>query len=138
MNQAKVSGLTINSSHSIEQMECENQWYTSVFEFLNSIESARLESFEDIPLNLIFEKTCHYLNQILCFRSAAFYRADDRGNTYNLEYWQPVSREALFRRQIASVIKKGKFDWCKEPNRSQVYYDEGDKRVFSFTGHCDP
>ena len=125
MNQEKVLDPTRKTSPSIVQIETENQWYSSVFEFLRSIETTPLESFQDISLNSLFENTCRYLNQILCFRNAAFYRMGEQENTFTLDYWQPVSRESLFRRQIASLIKNKEFDWCKEPDRSYVYYDEG-------------
>jgi diguanylate cyclase (GGDEF)-like protein len=108
----------------MEQIECENQWYSSVFEFLKSIETTRLDSFRDISLNPLFENTCHYLNHILRFRNAAFYLAEEQENAFTLEYWQPVSRESLFRRHIASLIKNREFDWRKEPDRSFVYYDD--------------
>ena len=124
MSQTKVSSPTRNPNPSLEQLECENEWYSSVFEFLRSIEATPLDNFRDISLNSLFENTCYYLNQILRFRNAAFYRAEDGEGTFALEYWQPVSREPLFRRQIASLIKNGEFDWCREPDRSYIYYDD--------------
>ncbi len=124
MNQTKAPLPTGNPNPSIVQMECENQWYSSVFEFLKSIEINQPENFQDVSLNSIFEKTYHHLNQILRFRNAAFYRSKDGGNVFSLEYWQPVSREPLFRRQIASLIKNREFSWCREPDRSYIYYDD--------------
>jgi len=124
MNHAKEPGLIRNSNLSIEQIECENQWYSSVFEFLKSIETTRPDSFRDISLNPLFENTCRYLNHILRFRNAAFYLAEEQENDFTLEYWQPVSRESLFRRHIASLIKNREFDWRKEPDRSFVYFDD--------------
>ena len=124
MNQANFHGLKTNPSHSKDQMECENLWYSSIFEFLRSIESTQLNGFQDISLNPIFENTYHYLNKLIRFRNAAFYRADELTHGFNLEFWQPVSREALFRRQIASLIKNGEFDWCGEPDRSYSFYDD--------------
>ena len=41
-----------------------------------------------------------------------------------MEFWQPASRESLFQRQIAALIRKKEFDWCGEPDRSYVYYDD--------------
>ncbi|MDH3256663.1 MAG: EAL domain-containing protein [Nitrospinota bacterium] len=64
------------------------------------------------------------MNQILRFRNAAFYLAEEQESAFTLEYWQPVSREALFRRQIFSLIKNKEFDWRREPDRSYIYYDE--------------
>jgi diguanylate cyclase (GGDEF)-like protein len=124
MNQAKEPGTVKSLSQSIKQIEGENQWYTSVFEFLKSIESTPLGDFRDISLNPLFENTCHYLNHILHFRNSAFYLAAEQENTFDLEYWQPNSRESLFRRQIASLIKNGEFDWRREPSRSYVFNDD--------------
>jgi len=124
MNQAKEPGPIRNPNPSIEQIKCENQWYSSVFEFLKSIETSRLDSLRDISLNPLFENTYRYLNHLLPFRNAAFYLAEEQENAFTLEYWQPVSRESLFRLQIASLIKNREFDWHKEPNRSYIYYDD--------------
>lgn len=124
MNHAKEPGPTRNSSPLIGQMECENQWYSSVFEFLKSIETTQRDSVRDISLNPLFENTCRYLNHILRFRNGAFYLTEEQENTFTLEYWQPVSRESLFRRHIASLIKISEFDWRREPDRSFVYYDK--------------
>jgi diguanylate cyclase (GGDEF)-like protein len=122
MNQAKEPGPIRNSNPSIKQIECENQWYSSVFEYLKSIETDRVDN--GISLKPLFENTHRYLNQILRFRNAAFYLAEEQENAFTLEYWQPVSRESLFRRQISSLIKNREFDWRREPDRSYIYYDE--------------
>ncbi len=122
MNQVKVPGPTRNLNPSIEQIECENQWYSSVFEFLKSIEITRQDN--DISFNPLFENTHRYLNHILDFRNAAFYLAEEQEDAFTLKYWQPVSRESLFRRQIASLIKNNEFDWRREPDRSYVYCDD--------------
>ena len=124
MNQAKETNFIRKPAHSIEQIECENQWYASVFEFLKSIETTRPDHFRDVSLNPLYENTHRYLNQIISFRNAAFYLMDEQDNAFTLDYWQPASRESLFRRQIASLIKNGEFDWCGEPDRSYVYYDD--------------
>lgn len=124
MNQANQPGLLGNPNPSTEQIACENQWYSSAFEFLKSIETNRFGSFRDISLSPLFENTHRYLNHILRFRNAAFYLADEQEHVFTLEYWQPVSRESLFRRQIASLIKNSEFDWHREPDRSYIYYDE--------------
>ena len=121
MNQANEPG-PIRNPHPIKQIECENQWYSSVFEYLKSIESNRVDP--NISLKPLFENTHRYLNQILRFRNAAFYLAEEQESAFTLEYWQPVSREALFRRQIFSLIKNKEFDWRREPDRSYIYYDE--------------
>jgi hypothetical protein len=120
MNQAKETNFIRKPAHSIEQIECENQWYASVFEFLKSIETTRPDHFRDVSLNPLYENTHRYLNQIISFRNAAFYLMDEQDNAFTLDYWQPASRESLFRRQIASLIKNGEFDWCGEPDRSYV------------------
>ncbi len=124
MNHVKEPGPTRNSSPLIGQMECENQWYSSVFEFLKSIESTQQDSVRDISLNPLFEKTYRYLNHILRFRNGAFYLAEEQENNFTLEYWQPVSRESLFRRHIASLVKSSEFDWHRESDRPFVYYDK--------------
>jgi len=124
MNQAKETNPIKKPAHSIEQIECENQWYASVFEFLRTIETNQLDHFRDVSLNPLFENTHRYLNQIISFRNSAFYLMDEQENAFTLEYWKPASRESLFRRQIASLIKNGEFDWCGEPDRSYVYYDD--------------
>jgi diguanylate cyclase (GGDEF)-like protein len=124
MNQVKEPDPVKSLSQSIKQIEGENQWYTSVFEFLKSIETTPLGNFRDISLNPLYENTCRYLNHILHFRNSAFYLAGEQENTFDLEYWQPNSREPLFRRQIASLIKNGEFDWRREPNRSYVFNDD--------------
>jgi diguanylate cyclase (GGDEF)-like protein len=123
MNHAKNPDSIRSSIQSIEQVECENQWYSSVFEFMKSIETTRTDSFRDISFNPLFENTCRYLNHILRFRNAAFYLSEEQEGGFTLEYWQPVSRESLFRRQVSSLIKSIEFDWRKEPDRSFVYYD---------------
>jgi len=124
MNQPKVRGPIINPNSSIEQIECENQWYSSVFEFLRSIEITQFDNFQDISLKPLFEYTCQYLSRVFRLRNAAFYRAGEQKSTFELECWQPVSREILFRRQIASLIKNKEFDWNGERGRSHVYYDK--------------
>lgn len=124
MNPVKVPDPVKNSSLSIERIECENQWYASVFEFLKSIEATQPENFQDVSLDSLFKNTYSYLNQILRFQNGAFYRTEEQEDTFVLEYWQPVSREPLFRHQIASLIKSKEFDWCGEPGRSHVYSDE--------------
>jgi diguanylate cyclase (GGDEF)-like protein len=125
MNQAKVPSLIRSHNPSIEQIECENQWYSSVFEFIKSIETTQLKNSRDISLNPLFETTHRYLNHILRFQNAAFYSvAEQQENTFTLEYWQPVSHESLFRSQIASLIKNGEFDWGREPDRPYIYYDD--------------
>ena len=124
MNHTKEPGDTRTSNPAVEQIECENEWYSSVFGFLKSIESTRENSVRDISLNPLFENTCRYLNHLLHFRNAAFYLSEEQENNFTLEYWQPVSREKLFRRHIASLIAKKEFDWRKEPDRSFIYYDE--------------
>ena len=78
------------------------------------------------------------MNQIIPFRNAAFYRADDQQAAFNLEFWQPLSRESLFRRQIASLIRNGKFDWCREPDRSHVYYDDQTNSSLVLQGIATP
>ncbi len=122
MNQAKDPGPIRNPNLSIEHIACENQWYSTVFEFLKAIDSSRQDC--DLSLNSIFENTHRYLNQILRFGNAAFYLADEQEHAFALEYWQPVSRESLFRRQIASLINNRGFDWRREPDRSYIYYDD--------------
>ena len=117
-------GPSRNSNTSIDYIKSENEWYSSVFQFLKSIETTRVDSFRDVLLNPLFENTYRHLNQILHFQNAAFYLAEEQESDFTLEYWQPASREKLFRRHIASLIKKKEFDWRKEPDRSFVYYDE--------------
>lgn len=124
MNPVKFPGPIKSSSQSIERIECENRWYALVFEFLKSIETTQPENFQDVSLDSLFENTYSYLNQILCFHNGAFYRTEEQEDAFALEYWQPVSREPLFRRQIASLLKSKEFDWCGEPDRSYVYSDE--------------
>ena len=124
MNHAQEPGATRNSNPAIEKIECENQWYASIFEFLKSNETTRLDSLRDISLAPLFEHTCRYLNHILRFRNAAFYLTEEQESDFTLEYWQPVSRESLFRSQIASLINSKEFDWHKEPDRSFVYCDD--------------
>jgi len=138
MNHPKVSGPIKNSSLSIEQIESENQWYSSIFGFLKSVETAQYDSFRDVSLNPLFEDTYHYLNQILRFQNAAFYRAEELENSFALEYWQPISREPLFRRQIASLIKNREFDWCREPDRSYIYYDDETNSSLILQGIATP
>jgi len=121
MNQAKKPG-PVRNPNPIKQIECENLWYSSVFEYLKSIETNRVDP--NISLKPLFENTHRYLNQILRFRNAAFYLAEQQESAFTLEYWQPVSRESLFRRQIFSLIKNKEFDWRREPDRSYIYYDE--------------
>lgn len=123
MNNVKEPGPIRNSNPAIQQLECENQWFSSVFEFLKSIEATRSDSFRDVSLKPLFENTCRYLNHILRFRNAAFYLAEDLESDFTLEYWQPVSRESLFRRHIASLIKSREFDWRNESDRKFVYHD---------------
>lgn len=101
MNPVKFPGPIKSSSQSIERIECENRWYALVFEFLKSIETTQPENFQDVSLDSLFENTYSYLNQILCFHNGAFYRTEEQEDAFALEYWQPVSREPLFRRQIA-------------------------------------
>jgi len=88
MNQAKVPSLIRNPNPSIEQIECENQWYSSVFGFLKSIETTQLENFRDLSLNPLFETTHRYLNHILRFQNAAFYSVEaQQENIFTLQYW---------------------------------------------------
>lgn len=122
MNLAKDTGPIKNPDPSIERIECENRWYSSVFEFLKSVEPSPPD--KDLSLKPLFEETCHYLNHILRFRNAAFYLAEGQENDFVLEHWQPVSDETLFRRQVASLIIKGEFDWRGEPDRSYAFYDD--------------
>jgi diguanylate cyclase (GGDEF)-like protein len=124
MNPIKEPNSVRDFKPTIKQIELENQWYSSVFEFLKSIEPTHRNDLRDVSLSPLFENTCSYLNQILHFKNAAFYMADEQEDAFALKYWQPVSRESLFRRQIDSLIKNIEFDWRKEPNRSFVYYDE--------------
>jgi diguanylate cyclase (GGDEF)-like protein len=119
MNQAK------GPSPSIEQIECRNQWYSSVFEFLKSIETTQQNNFRDISLNPLFESTHRYLNRILRFRNAAFFSIEEeQENAFTLEYWRPAADESLFRCQITSLIKNREFDWRKGLDRSNVFYDD--------------
>jgi diguanylate cyclase (GGDEF)-like protein len=124
MNQAKETNSIRKPADSVELVECENRWYASVFEFLKSIETIQRDQFRDVLLKPLFENTHRYLNQIVSFRNAAFYLADEQESAFTLEYWAPASREPLFRRQIATLIKNGEFDWCGEPDRSYIYYDD--------------
>ena len=124
MNQTKTPVPIQHLCSTLGQIEFENRWYASVFEFLRSVETTHPKSFQDVSLDPLFENTCHYLKRILGFRNAAFYRAGDRENVFDLQFWQPVSRESMFRRQIASLIKSRDFNWCREPDRSYVYYDD--------------
>ena len=124
MNQAHDPGLLPDLLQSVEHMEHENQWYSSVFEMLKS--PAPLQSVADFHISLkhLFEFTHRYLDRILHFRNAAFYLAEEKTNTHYLKYWKPVSREALFRRQIASLIQKGAGEWSQETDRARIYYDD--------------
>lgn len=110
---------------SIEQIEFRNQWYSSVFEFLKSLETTQPGNFRDISLSPLFESTHHYLNHIFHFRRVAFYSIEEeQENACSLEYWQPVCDESLFGRQVISLIKSKEFDWRKDSDRPNVYYDE--------------
>ena len=124
MNQAHESALIPDLLQGVESMECENLWYSSAFEFMKFPETLRAETLRNISLKHLFEFTCRYLNSILNFRNAAFYLAEEKDNSFCLKYWEPVSRELLFRRQIASMIRKRSFDWSREPGRSHIYYNE--------------
>lgn len=123
MNPVKAFYTIRDPIQTVERIEYENQWYSSVFEFLKCMEATRPESYQEISLNPLFENTYSYLSQILRFHNGAFFRTEGHGNAFSLEYWQPVSRENLFRRQIASLIKSKEFDWCGEPDLSHVYSD---------------
>ena len=86
MNPIKVPGSIKNSSQSIERIECENQWYASVFEFLKSIETTQPENFQDVSLDSLFENTYGYLNEILRLQNGAFYRTKEQEDAFTLEY----------------------------------------------------
>jgi diguanylate cyclase (GGDEF)-like protein len=123
MNQAHDPGLLPHLLQSVEHMEYENQWYSSVFEMLKSPEPFQSAADFHISLKHLFKFTHLYLDHILHFRNAAFYLAEEKTNTHYLKYWQPVSREALFRRQIASLVQKGAGEWSREGEQAHVYHD---------------
>ena len=108
----------------IERIECENQWYASVLELLKSSESLRPDSHESLAVYPLLKSTHRYLNGILHFQNAAFYLAGEDENVYDLKYWEPASREQLFRRQIASLVKKKEFDWSGDPDLTHIFHDE--------------
>ena len=124
MNQAFEPGPIKDLLQSVENIECENQWYASLLELLKSSETLRPGTRESLPLYPLLKNTHRYLNRILRFRNAAFYLAEEKENTFALKYWAPVSRELLFRRQIASLVKKREFDWPGDPDHTHVYYDD--------------
>ncbi len=124
MNQAFETGPIKDLLQSVENIECENQWYASLLELLKSSETLRPDTRESLPLYPLLKNTHRYLNRILHFRNAAFYLAEEKENTFALKYWAPVSRELLFRRQIASLVKKREFDWPGDPDHTHIYYDD--------------
>ncbi|MDH5762124.1 MAG: EAL domain-containing protein [Nitrospinota bacterium] len=75
-------------------------------------------------MNSLFECTQRYLDGILKFRSAAFYLAENNENSFSLKYWEPAAREKLFRRHVASIIKKVGMNWVEDPERTYVYHDD--------------
>lgn len=124
MNQVIKPNAITQLLQSIEHIECENQWYAAVFELLKIPETLRPDIHENLPLYPLLKSTHRYLDGILRFRNAAFYFAEEKENTFALKYWQPVSREPLFRREIASLIGKKEFDWPGDPDRTHIYYDD--------------
>jgi diguanylate cyclase (GGDEF)-like protein len=113
-------------NRSIENIEGENRWYSSVFKLLKSSEFRCPDSGGSLHsrINPLFECTQRYLDGILKFRSAAFYLAESSENKFSLKYWEPATREKLFRRQVATIIKKVGLNWVEDPERSYVYNDE--------------
>jgi diguanylate cyclase (GGDEF)-like protein len=105
-------------------MEHENQWYSSVFGMLRSPEPLQSAADFHISLKHLFEFTHRYLESIVHFRNMAFYLADEKTNTHYLKYWKPVSREALFRRQIASLIRQGSDENFGKAGRARIFYDD--------------
>ncbi len=124
MNQAHDQRLLPDLLQSVEHMEHENQWYSSVFGMLRSPEPLQSAADFHISLKHLFEFTHRYLESIVHFRNMAFYLADEKTNTHYLKYWKPVSREALFRRQIASLIRQGSDENFGKAGRARIFYDD--------------
>jgi len=124
MKQAHDQGLLPDLLQSVEHIEHENQWYSSVFEMLKSPELFQSAADFQISLKHLFEFTHRYLDRILHFRNAAFYLAEEKTNTHYLKYWKPVSREALFRRQIASLVQKSAGKWSRKGDRTRICHDD--------------
>lgn len=124
MNQAHDQRPLPDLLQSVEHMEHENQWYSSVFGMLRSPEPLQSAADFHISLKHLFEFTHRYLESIVHFRNMAFYLADEKTNTHYLKYWKPVSREALFRRQIASLIRQGSDENFSKAGRARIFYDD--------------
>ena len=125
MKQTKVPGPIKHSHTSPELMECENQWYASVFEFLRSVEAPPgrtafriFHSALCLKAPLIIYVGFLVFGMLLSTRlkTGKMFLICNSGNR------NPAN--PCFARQIASLIKNREFDWCREPDRSYIYYDD--------------
>ncbi len=104
----------------ISYLENENRWYFSALELVASMGEMHRYVPKSTTPQQIFEKTNHYLKQLIKFKSVGFFQVSETDKSFKLVNGEPEEDINQLRLELDYQIEKGAFAWALKQNRALI------------------